>query len=223
MSVQRFDAASANRERPGGNAVQLKPLLLAIPVLLMSGAARAEIKSVKVPSANFREAPSTDANIMFSADRFYPVEIMKRENGWARVKDFEGDEAWVAERLLDDQEAVVISREKVNVREKGTTSSDIIFKAQRGEVFKVLGHEQSWLHIEDSNGEKGWIRDDMTWGESGKSEKAGEKLDKSEKDSKNNKKDDSSEGDKSDSKAKAADADKGSDCPKPKGDKKKKK
>ncbi len=132
---------------------------------LAASAGAAEILSVKNESANFREGPGEKHPVVFAADRFYPVEVVEKKDGWTKVKDFEGDVAWVAERLLTKQETVVVEGDRVNVREKANTTSEIAFKAERGEVFKVDERSGKWLKVVDANGDGGWIRDDMVWGE----------------------------------------------------------
>jgi len=132
---------------------------------LAASASAAERLSVKNESANFRDGPGDKHAIVYSADKFYPVEALEKKDGWVKVKDFEGDVAWVAERLLAKQETIVVEGDKVNVREKPNTTSEIAFKAERGEVFKVESHQGKWLKVTDASGDGGWIRDDMVWGE----------------------------------------------------------
>lgn len=144
-------------------------VVVGVSFLLLPHVASAEMLSVKGASANFREKPSETAKLKFSADQFYPVEVLETKNGWAKIRDFEGEEAWVAERLLTKQPSVVISAEKANVRSAPNTSSPVVFKVERGEVFKIVDRKSlekmEWLKVVDAKGEGGWIRDDMTWGE----------------------------------------------------------
>ncbi|MBL8740138.1 MAG: SH3 domain-containing protein [Myxococcales bacterium] len=154
--------------------------LVGLPLILLPEVASAEILSVKGTSANFRERPHEAAKIKFSADKFYPVEVLERKAGWAKVKDFEGDEAWVAERMLQKQPSVVIAVDRANIRESAETASDVVFKAEKGEVFKIEERKGQWLKVVDAKGDGGWIRGDMTWG--GEGEKIDEKkTDKAEK------------------------------------------
>ena len=155
-------------------------VLVGLSMLVIPQIASAEILSVKGASANFRDKPSTGGKIKFSADRYYPVEILETQNGWAKVKDFEGDEAWVAERLLAKQPSIVISADKANVREGPSTSTDVLFTAERGEVFKIEERKDRWLKVMDARGDGGWIRDDMSWGEpiTGEKAKPKDKLEK---------------------------------------------
>lgn len=145
--------------------MKLRPMLLAlVAVALSSSAASAEMLSVKVPTANFRAGPSTQQDISFSATKYYPVKVLKKEAGWCKIVDFEGDEAWVAERLLSRAKTIVVAVPHANMREKPTTKSGVVFKVERGEVFKIEKREGRWLFVRDAKGESGWIREDLAWG-----------------------------------------------------------
>jgi SH3-like domain-containing protein len=144
--------------------VKLSRLLIGFASLVPS-VASAEILAVKTESANFRSAPSDKAAVVYSADKFYPVEVIERKSGWAKVKDFEGDTAWVAERVLGKLETVVIDTPSANIREKAKADSDVLFKVAHGEVFKVEDRKDNWLKIKDAHGDGGWIRIDKTWGQ----------------------------------------------------------
>lgn len=143
--------------------------ILFTPALAHAG----EVMSVKAASANFRASPSDKAKIVYAADQFYPVEVVKRQAGWAQVKDFEGDLAWVTEKALTKQATVVIKNDKANIREEPSAKSDSLFQVERGEVFKIekrqganeKGTPGVWLKVVDANGDGGWIRSDMTWGD----------------------------------------------------------
>jgi SH3-like domain-containing protein len=149
--------------------VNLKLLSTALPLFLLPlftvGVAQAEILSVKTASANFREAPNDKATVKYTADKFYPVEVLEKQAGWMKVKDFEGDVAWVSSKALESQASVVIQVERANMRANPSLTAPVVFKVERGEVFKIDKREGPWLKVVDARGDGGWIRDDMTWGE----------------------------------------------------------
>jgi len=146
--------------------MKLSPFVLALPLLLIPGLASAEILSVKSPSASFRDAPHQASKVKFTADQFYPVEVVERKAGWTKVKDFEGDTAWVADKLLGKQGTIVVTADRANVRAKPSTSGEVLFKVERGEVFKIEERgDGGWLKVVDARGDGGWLRGDMTWGD----------------------------------------------------------
>lgn len=132
--------------------------------LLLPSVARAEMKSVRVREANFRAGPSTSDDIKFSAGLYYPVKIVEKKRGWCKIRDFEGDKAWVAARLLSSRRTLVVKVRRGNVREKPTTKSDVAFKVERGEAYKILDREGRWLKVTDESTGTGWIREDLAWG-----------------------------------------------------------
>jgi SH3-like domain-containing protein len=163
-------------------------------VLLAGADARAESRSVGVDSANFRTGPSTSRPILYTADRYYPVEVVRCDVGWCETRDFEGDRAWVAERLLSEQPSVVVNVNRANVRHGPTTRAKVLFRVDWGEALKVTERKDEWLEIEDVEGERGWVFAKLTWGlpddsanepeakreETEKSEAKREETDKSE-------------------------------------------
>ncbi|KYF73936.1 hypothetical protein BE11_50540 [Sorangium cellulosum] len=145
--------------------MNMRPMVPVISaVVALSSVARAELLSVKVPVANFRAGPSTSEPVEFTATRYYPVKVLERAGGWCKIKDFEGDLAWVADRLLARIKTVVIKVPRGNVREAPTTSAEVAFRAERGEVFKVLDRKGRWLRVVNVEGAKGWLREDLAWG-----------------------------------------------------------
>jgi SH3-like domain-containing protein len=135
-----------------------------LAVLLFCTNAWAEMRSVRVKTANFREAPSDIADVLFTADRHYPVKILERKRGWARVKDFEGEVAWVAERLLGTQKSVVIVVEKTTARDKPEPNGAPVFDAVWSEAYAVKQTRAGWVLVESADGKEGWVSRDVTWG-----------------------------------------------------------
>lgn len=133
-------------------------------LLLAAGEARAENRSVGVPTANFRSGPCTSRPVLFTADRYYPVQVLRCERGWCETRDFEGDVAWVAERLLRRQPSVVVNVNQANVRAGPSIESSVLFRVDWGEALKVNERKDDWVSIEDIAGERGWVYSKLTWG-----------------------------------------------------------
>lgn len=140
------------------------PLFLAALGMVVSGSAWAETKSVRVKTANFREDPSADADILFTADRHYPVEILDRKRGWAKVRDFEGEVAWVAERLLSREPAVVVTVERANLRERPQRTAAVVLQGKWSDAFPVEEMRGPWIQVRLDDDELGWIHRSIVWG-----------------------------------------------------------
>lgn len=124
-----------------------------------------EILRVCVTQANFRERPSTDAQIAFRASRDYPVEVIGQRGEWSHIRDFEGDEAWVARRLLDRTRTVAVVVQRGNLRTAPQLAAAVVAKVLRGHVFQVSRRQGRWLKVANASyGLSGWLRDDLVWG-----------------------------------------------------------
>ncbi len=144
----------------------MKKVVIAVTVMLflLPGLAFAQILSVKGEKANFRKGPSVKDKITYTADKYYPVKVLKKQSGWIRVVDFQGQKAWVLGKLLSKQKALVVKKEKANIRQKASTKSKIIFTAAQGAAFKVIKVSGKWFLVQHSDGDRGWIHRSLTWG-----------------------------------------------------------
>lgn len=121
--------------------------------------------SVKVPTANFRAGPTTKDEILFTATKYFPVTVLETKGKWVRVVDFEGEESWVAKRLLTSTPTVVVEVKKGNVRDAPSTKGEVLDKVEYGEVFRIVKTDGRWMRIATPKEVIGWVRDDLTWGE----------------------------------------------------------
>ena len=120
---------------------------------------------VRVDTANLREAPSLDADVVRSAHESEPLEVVARRGAWLKVRDSDGRLAWIHEPLTDRRPAVVVTRDVVNVRARPGTDHPIVFTAERWVNLLVLGREGQWLHVEHDVG-RGWVHGSLVWGDS---------------------------------------------------------
>jgi SH3-like domain-containing protein len=138
---------------------------VAVGLLVASAAAAAEFASIGASQVNLREGPGTEHPRRWVVSRGYPVQITERDSGWAKVKDYQGDEAWVAARLLSDRRTVLVTRKLVNVRQGPSTERGIAFQAQRHVLLQYLGQEGNWVHVRHADGDEGWVYAPLVWGE----------------------------------------------------------
>lgn len=60
-------------------------------------------------------------------------------------------------------ERLAVSAPVANIRSGPGTSHNILFTVEKGIPFKVLKSEGSWIYIEHSDGDKGWIHKALVW------------------------------------------------------------
>lgn len=133
-------------------------------VFLGAGAAgAAERVTVKASIANMRSGPGTNHDVLWQVEKYHPFLVEEKRDSWVKIKDFEGDMAWIHESLLTNVEGVITNKPKCNVRSEPTTESGILFTVERGVPFRVITRQGDWIHVEHADGEKGWIFHTLVW------------------------------------------------------------
>lgn len=139
-------------------------VLLVVLTAVTAGAAQAERLSVTAAKANIRSGPGTEGfAVLWEVERYHPVEVLRKQDGWVFFRDFEGDEGWIHGELLGKEETVITRTDMVNIRSGPGTQNAIVFKAERGVPFRVRQREGDWINIESSDGDKGWIHKNLVW------------------------------------------------------------
>ena len=122
------------------------------------------MRSVRSNRVNFRQAPAAEAAVLFTADQHYPVLVLERKRGWAKIRDFEGEIAWVAKRLLTSQKTVAVIAKGVSARQQPNDEAPASFQAPWSEGFVVVRVASDWVLVQDADNRQGWIHRMFLWG-----------------------------------------------------------
>ena len=123
----------------------------------------AERYAVTVNIANIRSGPGTNHSVLFEAERYYPLKLIKKDGNWFQVEDFEGDVGWIYKNLVQEVTTVITKKSKCNIRTGPGLNNQIAFISERGVPFLVLGTEGKWIHIRHADGYEGWIHSSLVW------------------------------------------------------------
>lgn len=140
-------------------------IFLVVPLLLTvyPGTVQAQRLAVGAAIANVRSGPGTQYDVLWQVEKYYPFEVLKKENKWYYFKDFEGDRGWLHESLVKKIKSVVTTCSSCNVRSGPGTKYAKVFGVERGTPFKVLGKLGNWIQIEHGEGHRGWIYKSLVW------------------------------------------------------------
>jgi SH3-like domain-containing protein len=133
-------------------------------VFLLSGESAAERLSVVANESNIRSGPSKDHQILWSAGKYYPVDVIEKSGSWYKIKDFEGDQGWIHKSLLEKVPTVIVKVSLANIREAPEDQARIVFQAEKGVSMKQLSVKGKWLKVQHADGDVGWINDSLVWG-----------------------------------------------------------
>jgi SH3-like domain-containing protein len=135
-----------------------------LTLILFLDTAFAERVCVSAISASSRRGPGERYEIVWDKmDKNYPLEVLNKNGNWYYVKDYENDTSWIHKSFVGTWETVITSKDRVNVRSGPGSDQPMVFMVDKGVPFRVLKREGSWLQIQHSDGDAGWIHERMTW------------------------------------------------------------
>lgn len=141
-----------------------RSVILAVCLLMLAtGAAGAERYAVVVQGANVRSGPGTKYDWVWKVEKYYPIFVQKKKGKWYYFKDFEGDEGWIHNSLLDNTPTVITTNKKCNIRSGPGTKFNIMFSVGLGISFRVVERKGNWIQVEHADGDKGWIHKSLVW------------------------------------------------------------
>jgi SH3-like domain-containing protein len=123
----------------------------------------AERYAVTAKIANIRSGPGTNHSILFEAEQYYPLKVLKKSGNWFQVEDFEGDVGWIYKKLVKGVTTVITKKPKCNIRTGPSIKNQVVYISERGVPFLVLGKEGKWIHIRHADGYEGWIHSSLVW------------------------------------------------------------
>lgn len=134
-------------------------------VLSVANLASAEILSVKNNSVEISDSSNPYiAQVVLVVPQHYPLKVVQEDGEYYKVSDFMGREGWVDKAAIEAGRTVVVKVGRGNIRKGPGTGHDLVFRANRGVVFKVLERKEGWLKVEHEGKRVGWISRSLVWG-----------------------------------------------------------
>lgn len=141
----------------------------AVALLLFSGAATAlDYRSV-AETAVLYDAPSQKARPLFAIAAGTPVEAIVTLDTWVKVRDRQGDLAWIERRLLTAERRMLQVRpEGAHIRAQASESAELAFEAAPDVLLELLepGADTpvGWLKVRHRDGQQGFVKVGQVWG-----------------------------------------------------------
>ena len=139
----------------------LAALLAAAP--LAAGAA--EYRALGDRPAVLYDAPSVRADRLFIASRHYPFEVLVKLDQWTKVRDANGEVAWVENKSLGERQTVVVTVPLADVRAAPSAQSPLVFEAYKQVLLEITeAPADGWVRVRHRDGQQGYIRLSHVWG-----------------------------------------------------------
>jgi SH3-like domain-containing protein len=92
-----------------------------------------------------------------------PVEILAEFDIWRKVRDWQGTEGWVHQRMVTGTRTVMVAGEMRSLRSDPDPAARPVARAEPGVVARLLECRGAWCRVE-AQGVKGWLQRSEIWG-----------------------------------------------------------
>lgn len=138
-------------------------------LLVISGAAAAlDYRSVAETTVLY-DAPSQKARPLFAIAAGTPVEAIVTLDTWVKVRDRQGDLAWIERRMLaTDKRMLQVRAEGAQIRAQANDAAELAFEAAPDVLLELLepGPDTpvGWLKVRHRDGQQGFVKVGQVWG-----------------------------------------------------------
>lgn len=133
--------------------------------LVPAPAGAAEYRSLGNQPAILYDAPSVKADRLFVASRGYPFEVLVKLDAWTKVRDANGEVAWVENKALGERAMALVTVPLADVRAAANPQSPLVFEAYKGVLLEIADPPaDGWVHVRHRDGQQGYIRVAHVWG-----------------------------------------------------------
>ena len=141
--------------------------ILMLPSVLLAAESNLPVPrfvSLRSNEVNLRTGPGERYPIdwVFTR-RDIPVEIVAEFEQWRKIRDWQGAEGWVHERMVKGQRNIVIKGEIRALHSDPDANARTVARAEPGAIAKLLECKGTWCRIEAQD-VKGWVARNEVWG-----------------------------------------------------------
>jgi SH3-like domain-containing protein len=120
--------------------------------------------SLRSDLVNLRVGPGENYPIEWVLTRKeMPVEVVREFEHWRMIRDWQGTEGWVHERMLTVKRAVAVKGTVRALHRLPDAASEIVARAEPGVFARLIECRGSWCRIEAAD-ISGWVQRSEVWG-----------------------------------------------------------
>ena len=148
----------------------LSILLIAMPVIAKAdlgketGLRVPRFVSMNSSKVNVRAGPGTRYPIKWVFQRkTLPVQIIAESDTWRKIRDFEGIEGWVHQRMLSGRRRAVVTGAIQQLKKEPQETAKTVALLEPGVILRLEKCSGAWCLVEGGSYE-GWIGRQSIWG-----------------------------------------------------------
>ena len=120
--------------------------------------------SLKYSKTNGRSGPSMEHSVLWQyRKRGLPVIVVAETEQWRKIRDINGDEAWIYLSGLSGQRHVIATHQ-IDILRRPKTDAPLIAIAQKDALLKLEICEDDWCRVMADGKIKGWAERENLWG-----------------------------------------------------------
>ncbi len=128
------------------------------------GARLPRFVSLRSDLVNLRVGPGENYPIQWVLTRKeMPVEIVREFEHWRMIRDWQGTEGWVHERMVWGKRGVVVKGGIRALRRQPDPASEVVARAEPGVFARLVECRGGWCRIEAAE-ITGWVQRGEVWG-----------------------------------------------------------
>ena len=113
---------------------------------------------------NARAGPGVEYPIRWEYHRQYlPVLIVAESQNWRKIRDHDGDEAWVHHALLSGRRSFLVTGRIVTLLDEPHASAAPLLRAEPGVLGELDGCDETWCRVVLAD-RQGYLPRDGIWG-----------------------------------------------------------
>lgn len=142
-----------------------------LALVLMLGTASADTSAavqhyvtLRASEVNLRAGPGEQFPIQWVYRRKgLPVEVIGKSDVWRKIRDWQGTEGWVHQRMLTESRGVIVRGAVRPLHSDPDPASNIVARAEPGVIAKLLECRGAWCRVETAD-VRGWLGRNEVWG-----------------------------------------------------------
>jgi SH3-like domain-containing protein len=143
-------------------------LVLVLALALPAGAAEKErmprFVSLRSDEVNLRTGPGERYPIDWVlVKKGLPVELIDEYDVWRRVRDWQGSEGWVHQRMVAGVRTVIVTGKIRTLHADAADDSTVVARVEPGVIARLLECRNAWCRVE-AESMRGWLRRSEVWG-----------------------------------------------------------
>jgi len=120
--------------------------------------------SLRADEVNLRTGPGERYPIDWVLTRKgLPVEIVEEFEAWRKIRDPQGTEGWVHQRMVTGTRTVIVTGDVRTLHADADAAAPAVARAEPGVIAHLLDCRDTWCRVE-LQGMKGWLKRGEVWG-----------------------------------------------------------